>query len=310
MNTGPDLSVNLAGIRMKNPVMAASGTFGYGPEYAGLVDLNRLGAVVVKGISLEPAPGNPTPRMLEVPGGLLNAIGLQNPGVDGFIQHDLPFLRRHEVAVIVNLWGKRVADYAEVAARLDGTPGVHGLELNISCPNIQEGGLAFGSDPRMAHAVTAAVRARTRLPLIPKLPPNSGDIPTLARAVVEAGADAISLINSFPAMAIDVERRTPILANVTGGLSGPAIHPVAVKLVWDAARAVKVPIIGIGGITCAKDALEFLIAGASAVAVGTATFTDPHTCLAVIAGIEDYLRRHNLPTVRDLTGSLQLPPRP
>jgi dihydroorotate dehydrogenase (NAD+) catalytic subunit len=207
----------------------------------------------------------------------------------------------------VNIWGKRVEDYAEVASRFDEVPGVHGLELNISCPNIKEGGLSFGSDPRMAHQVTAAVRARTRLPLIPKLPPNSGDIRALARAVVEAGADAISLVNSFPALAIDVERRAPVLANVTGGLSGPALHPVAVKLVWEASQAVRVPIIGLGGITGPKDALEFLIAGATAVAVGTANFTDPTTCLTVIAGLEDYLQRHGLATVRELTGSLQLP---
>ncbi len=299
------MSVNLAGIRMKNPVMVASGTFGYGPEYAKLVDLNRLGAIVVKGISLTPAPGNATPRLLEVPGGLLNAIGLQNPGVEAFIKDYMPFLRSHDLAVIVNIWGKTLQDYAEVTACLDSVPGVHGIELNISCPNIKQGGLAFGSDPRAAHEVTALVRARTRLPLIPKLPPNSSDIRLLARAVVEAGADAVSLVNSFPAMAIDVERRAPILANTTGGMSGPAIHPMAVKLVWDVAQAISAPIIGIGGIASTKDALEFLIAGASAVAIGTANFTDPTTCLSIIEGIENYLLRHKFAEVRALTGTLK-----
>lgn len=307
MKTTPDISIDLCGIRMKNPVMAASGTFGYGPEYAELLDISRLGAIVVKGISLEPTQGNPTPRLLETPCGLLNAIGLQNPGADAFLKEYMPFLREHDVAVIVNIWGREVKDYAEVAARFDSVPGVHGLELNISCPNIKQGGLAFGSDPRMAHEVTAAARERTRLPLIPKLPPNSGNISLLARAVAEAGADAISLINSFPAMAIDVEQRVPLLANVTGGLSGPAIHPIAVKLVWEAAQAVKLPIIGIGGITSAKDALEFIIAGASAVAVGTANFIEPATCLAIIDGIEDYLRRHKLASIAGLKGSLILP---
>ncbi len=307
MKVNPDISIDLCGIRMKNPVMVASGTFGYGPEYAELLDISRLGAIVVKGISLEPTQGNPTPRLLETPCGLLNAIGLQNPGADEFIKEYMPFLRKHDVALIVNIWGREIQDYAEVAARFDSVPGVHALELNISCPNIKQGGLAFGSEPRMAHEVTAAARARTRLPLIPKLPPNSGNISLLARAVAEAGADAISLINSFPAMAIDVERRVPLLANVTGGLSGPAIHPIAVKLVWEAAQAVKLPVIGIGGITSAKDALEFIIAGASAVAVGTANFTEPATCLSIIDGIGDYLRRHNLASIAELKGSLTLP---
>lgn len=291
---------------MKNPVMVASGTFGYGPEYADLVNLNELGAIVVKGISLEPWGGNRTPRMVEVSGGLINAIGLQNPGVRGFCEKYMPFLRRHNLAVLVNIWGKTVEDYAEVAARLSDVEGIHGLEINISCPNIKAGGSAFGTNPETTARVVSSVRARTRLPIIPKLAPNVSDIGTFARVCVENGADALSLINSFPAMVIDVETRRPVLANVTGGLSGPGIHPIAVKLVYEAARAVKVPIIAIGGITSAKEAIEFLIAGATAVAVGTANFTDPGTALRVIDGLSDYLRRHHLQSVGELTGSLRL----
>jgi dihydroorotate dehydrogenase (NAD+) catalytic subunit len=301
----PNLSMDLAGVRMKNPVMVASGTFGYGPEYAELVDLAKLGAIVVKGISLEPWGGNRTPRMVEVPGGLLNAIGLQNPGVDGFIEKYMPFLRRHDLAVIVNIWGRTVDEYAEVAARFDGVPGVHALEINISCPNIKAGGNAFGTNLDATARVVAAVRARTRLPIIPKLAPNVSDIGAFARICVENGADALSLINSYPAMAIDIETRRPILANITGGLSGPAIHPIAVKLVYEAAKAVSVPLIAIGGITSAKEAIEFMIAGASAVAIGTANFTEPTTALAVVDGIAAYLERHRLGSVRDLVRSIR-----
>ena len=303
----PDLSIAIAGIRLQNPVMVASGTFGYGPEYADLIDINRLGAMVVKGISLEPAKGNPTPRMLEVPGGLLNAIGLQNPGFEGFVREYMPFLRGLRIPLIVNIWGRTIEQYEEVAARFDAVPGVHALEINISCPNIKQGGLSFGSDPRLAADVISAVRKRTHLPIIPKLPPNTSNISLLARAAEEAGADALSLINSFPAMAIDIHTRRPILANVTGGLSGPAIHTIAVKLVWEAARAVRIPIIALGGIADPEDAIEFLIAGASAVAVGTANFTDPETALRVIDGIRDILREHEMASVRDLIGSLRLP---
>lgn len=291
---------------MKNPVMVASGTFGYGPEYADLVDLNRLGAIVVKGISLQPWDGNRTPRLVEVSGGLLNAIGLQNPGVDGFIEKYMPFLRRHDVAVIVNIWGKTVEEYAEVAARFDGVPGVHALEINISCPNIKAGGSSFGINLDSTRLVVSSVRKKTRLPIIPKLAPNVSDIGAFARACEESGADAISLINSFPAMAIDIETRRPMLANITGGLSGPAIHPIAVKLVYEAAKAVKVPLIAIGGVTSAREAIEFLIAGASAVAVGTANFTEPLTAIQVVEGIEAYLFRHNIPDVKGIVGSLRL----
>jgi len=301
-----DLSVNIGGIRMKNPVMAASGTFGYGIEYAQLIDLNRLGAVVVKGVSLDPWNGNNTPRHLEVPGGMLNAIGLQNPGVDDFLANYLPALRAYDVPVIVNIWGRTIDEYAGVAARLSGAPGISGFEINISCPNIKEGGIAFGTDPRMAAQVVAAVRARTHLPLLTKLAPNVTDIRIFARVAEEQGSNAISLINSYPAMAIDIESRRPVLANITGGLSGPAIHPIAVKLVFEAARAVKIPVVAMGGITSAREAIEFIIAGARAVAVGTANFTDPEVCLKVIEGIGTYLDRHSVGTVAELSGTVRI----
>ncbi|OGV63443.1 MAG: dihydroorotate dehydrogenase B catalytic subunit [Lentisphaerae bacterium RIFOXYC12_FULL_60_16] len=302
--TAPSMAVDIGGIRMRNPVMVASGTFGYGPEYADLVDLNALGALVVKGIRIAPWDGNPTPRMVEVPGGLVNAIGLQGPGVDGFIADYLPFLRGYEVPVIVNIWGRSLDEYREVAQRLDGVPGIAGIELNISCPNVKEGGLAFGTQPDMARSVIAAVRRATRLPLIPKLSPNVSDIRVFAAIAEAEGADAISLINSYPAMVIDVRTRRPVLANRVGGLSGPAIHPIAVKLVWEAARAVKIPVVGMGGITGPQEALEFLIAGARAVAVGTANFTDPTTALRVRDGIRDYLAEQGMHDIGELIGSL------
>jgi dihydroorotate dehydrogenase (NAD+) catalytic subunit len=301
----PKLGVMVGGIAMQNPVMVASGTFGYGPEYAKVIDLNRLGAFVVKGISLHPALGNPIPRMVETPSGLLNAIGLQNPGAKGFIRDYLPFLRQYRMQVIVNIWGHSIDEYRDVTAEFDGVPGIHGLELNISCPNIKQGGLAFGTDPKMAQRVIKTVRARTCLPLIPKLSPNVSNIGLFARIAQDCGADAISLINSIPAMAIDIETRRPMLANITGGLTGPAIHPIALKQVWEAARAVTIPVIGIGGITSANEALAVIIAGATAVAVGTANFTDPHTALKVIGGIEAYLSRHAIRDVRELIGSLK-----
>lgn len=302
----PTLDINLAGIRMKNPVMVASGTFGYGPEYADLVDLNKLGAIVVKGISLESWGGNRTPRMVEVSGGLINAIGLQNPGVTGFIEKYMPFLRGYDLAVIVNIWGKTLEEYTEVAARFDGVPGIHALEINISCPNVKAGGSSFGTNLESTAKVVAAVRARTKLPIIPKLAPNVADIGAFAKVCVDNGADALSLINSFPAMAIDIETRRPILANVSGGLSGPAIHPIAVKLVYEAAKAVNVPLIALGGITSAKEAIEFMIAGASAVAVGTANFTEPQTALKVIDGLADYLARNNMNNVQQLVRSIRI----
>ena len=300
----PDLRVNLAGIAMKNPVTVASGTFGYGPEYAERIDLNRLGAIVVKGISLKPCEGNPLPRVCETASGMMNAIGLQNPGADAFIKKYLPFLAGYDLPVIVNIWGRTIEEYVGVAEIFENEAGVAGLELNVSCPNIKEGGNSFGTHLNLFEQVILAVRKKTTRPLIVKLSPNVPDITLFAKAAENAGADALSLINTLPAMAIDVETRRPRLANITGGLSGPAIHPVAVKLVWEAARSVQIPIIGMGGILVPKDALEFIIAGASAVAVGTATFHEPETVLHIIDGIRDYLLRHHLSSVAELRGTV------
>lgn len=300
----PDMHVQMGRMKMKTPVMVASGTFGYGPEYAPLVDLNQLGGIVVKGIALHPTKGNETPRTFEVPSGLINAIGLPNPGVEGFVQQYMEFLRQYDVAVIVNIWGKTVEEYVDVARRFDEVDGVHALEINVSCPNIKEGSGLFGTDLDMFRRVVDGVRGATGLTLIPKLAPNVAHIKAFAQAAEECGADAVSLINSLPAMAVDVETRRPQLANVTGGLTGPAIHPVAVKLVWEAASAVDIPVIGIGGIACAEDALEFLIVGASAVQVGTASFSNPRAALEVTAGIAAYLDRHHLKSVTELTGTV------
>jgi len=299
-----DLTVELGGIRMKNPVAVASGTFGYGKEYSELIDVTRLGAITVKGIRLNPWPGNALPRHVEVTGGMVNAIGLQGPGVDGFVREYMPFLRGTGVPVIVNIWGTSEEEYAEVARRFNDVEGVAGLELNISCPNVKEGGHAFGTDPRTVASLVSSVRRVTRLPLMPKLAPNVPDIKTFVRAAQESGADALALINTLPAMVIDIETRRPVLANRVGGLSGPAIHPVAVKLVWEAAQVASVPILAMGGIMGPEQAIEFLIAGATAVAVGTANFIDPTTPLRVIDGLVAYLQRHGLCSVKELTGSL------
>ncbi len=299
------LAVTIAGIRLRNPVMTASGTFGYGAEFIPYTDLERLGAIIVKGLSLKPRQGNPSPRIAETPAGMLNAIGLQNVGVDAFIAEKLPLLSRVKTSVIANIFGETAAEYAEVARRLDHAGGVAGVEVNISCPNVKKGGIVFGTDPREAARVVRAVRKATSLPVITKLSPNVTDIGVMARAVEEAGSDAISLINTLTGMAVDVEKKRPVLATVTGGLSGPAIRPVAVRMVWQASRAVSVPLIGSGGITDARDALEFIIAGASAVQVGTASFIDPDSAAKVAAGIGDYLERHNT-TVKKLIGSLNL----
>lgn len=304
MSAHPDLSITLAGIPMKNPVTVASGTFGYGKEYATLVNPRVLGAITVKGVRLQAWPGNPLPRHVEVFGGMVNAIGLQGPGVEGFIEEYLPFLRETGVPVIVNVWGTTADEYAEVAARLSDAGGVSALELNVSCPNVKEGGVSFGAEPGSLAALVRAVRPRTRLPLLVKLAPNVMRIQPYAKAAEEAGADALSLINTIPAMVIDIETRRPVLANTVGGLSGPAIHPVAVKLVWEASQAVKIPIVAMGGISGPEQAIEFLIAGATAVAVGTATFIDPGTAERVVAGIASYLARHDMHSVRELTGSL------
>jgi len=304
--TAPDLAVNLAGIRMKNPVLVASGTFGYGPEYADVVDLNKLGGIMVKGVRAVPWDGNAAPRMVEVPGGLVNAIGLQGPGVDGFVSEYMPFLRRHDTAVIVNIWGDTIDEYAEVAGRLSDVEGIHGIEVNVSCPNIKEGGIAFGTNPVTLAALVERVRARTALPLVVKLPPNLPDIRAFAHIAQEAGSDALSLVNTMPAMVIDPETRRPVLSNVVGGLSGPALHPVAVRLVWEAAQAVHIPIVGMGGITGVGEAVEFLVAGAAAVAVGTANFTDPTTAPRLVDELAAYLSAHGMRAVGDLVGSLKL----
>lgn len=301
-----DLSVNIGGIRMKNPVMVASGTFGYGPEYADLVDLNKLGAIVVKGICLHPTRGNATPRTAEVASGLLNAIGLPGPGVDGFVRDYMPFLRNFRTPVIVNIWGKTIEEYVEVARMFDQVDGIAGLEVNVSCPNIKEGSALFGTDLDMFSRVVEKMRAATRLPLIPKLAPNVSDIAAFARAAENTGANAISLINSFPGMAIDVKTRRPKLANVTGGLTGPAIRPIAVRLVWQAAQAVNIPVIGMGGISRLDDALEFFIVGADAVALGTVNFTDPSAAINLIDGLEKYLAANGMRSITGLTGTIQL----
>ncbi|MFZ5633136.1 MAG: dihydroorotate dehydrogenase [Bacillota bacterium] len=297
-----NLEVNIGGIKMKNPVATASGTFGYGREYAGFVDLSRLGAVVIKGTTLLPRPGNPAPRIAETPAGVLNAIGLENPGVEVVIEEQLPYLGRFNVPVIVNIAGDTVEDYAKLAARLDGRPGVAGLEVNISCPNVKKGGMQFGSDPASAAEVIRAVRAATDKPVIAKLSPNVTSIAAVAQSVVGAGAGAVSLINTLLGMVIDIKAKKPLLANVMGGLSGPAVRPVAVRAVWEVYRAVKVPIIGMGGIVTAEDALQFIMAGASAVAVGTANFVNPRATLDVLEGIENYMGENNIRDIKELVG--------
>jgi dihydroorotate dehydrogenase (NAD+) catalytic subunit len=302
----PDLSVNIAGITMRNPVMTASGTFGYGEEFSDYLDLEKIGAIVTKGLSIRPRAGNPMPRILETPGGMLNAIGLQNVGIDAFIEKKVPFLRTVSTPVIVNFFGNTVDEYAELAARLDAIPEVAGVEVNISCPNVKHGGIVFGTDPKAAHSVVKAVREATIKPVIVKLSPNVTDIVEMAHACAEADADALSLINTITGMAIDLKSRRPALANVTGGLSGPAIKPVALRMVWQVARAVKLPIIGIGGITSATDALEFLVAGATAVQVGTANFMAPDASQRIAEDMERYLRENGIADVKELIGSLRV----
>ena len=309
-----DLSVNLGGLAMRTPVTTASGTFGYGSEYVGALDYTKLGAVTAKGVRMDPWPGNAMPRHCEVFGGLVNAIGLQGPGVEAFVAHDVPhYVDTVGAAVgaanvppmIVNIWGGSVEEYAAVAARLSeaGAP-VAAIEMNVSCPNVKAGGHTFGQDPKVLAEVVKAVRAETKLPLIVKLAPNVPDIAPYARACADNGADALALINTIPAMVIDIEKRRPVLANRTGGLSGRCVHPVAVKLVHDAHRAVKLPILGMGGVYEAKDAIELMLAGATAVAVGTATFTAPETAAKVCDGIAVYCERHGFTSVRDIIGAV------
>lgn len=300
----PDLSVEVAGIKLRNPVMTASGTFGYGKEFADYLDLEKIGAIITKGLSIRPKAGNPTPRIVETPGGMLNAIGLQNVGIDAFIQEKLPFLRTVNTPVIVNLYGNTLEEYGELAEKLDKLPEVAGLEVNISCPNVKQGGIVFGTDPKAAYEVVSLVREATIKPLIVKLSPNVTNVVEMANACVDAGADALSLINTLTGMAIDLQKRRPILANMTGGLSGPAIKPVALRMVWQVAQAVKVPIIGIGGIMTATDALEFMLAGATAVQVGTANFLDPSAAQIIAEGMETYLEENGIADVKELIGAL------
>jgi len=301
----PTMEIKIGSMTMKNPVTVASGTFGYGPEYAELVDLNRLGAITVKGICPEEHVGNQTPRTFETRGGMLNAIGLPGPGAQGFIRKYIPFLKQYEVPVIVNIWGKIMEDYGRVVELLDDEDTVTAYEINLSCPNVKEGGSAFGTDVDMFSRVIELVRGKTQKPIIPKLAPNVSNIAAFAKAAESCGADAISIMNSYPAMAINIETLKPELANRTGGLSGPAIKPIGIKLVWDAAKATTLPIIGMGGIFEPEDAIEYMIAGATSVAVGTANFVDPSTVDRVIDGIEAYLVRKGHRSVRDIVGTVQ-----
>ena len=297
-------SVNLAGIELKNPVMTASGTFGSGMEYSEFVDLNCLGAVVTKGVANVPWPGNPTPRVAEVYGGMLNAIGLQNPGIDVFLERDLPFLQQYDAKVIVNVCGKTVEDYLEVVERLADAP-VDMLEINVSCPNVKEGAIAFGQKADCLYDITSAIKKKAAQPVIMKLSPNVTDITEMARAAEAAGADAISLINTLTGMKIDIHRRSFLLANKTGGMSGPAVKPVAVRMVWQCAQAVKIPIIGMGGIMNAEDALEFIMAGATAVAVGCANFINPYATQEIVSGIETFMEKEGVSDIAELIGCVR-----
>ena len=295
------------GLTIKNPVMTASGTFGYGLEYGDFIDLNRLGGVLVKGTTLHPRQGNPYPRMAETPSGMLNAVGLQNKGVDYFCEHIYPTISGYDTAMIVNVSGSQVEDYIETAEKINVLEGIPAIELNISCPNVKEGGMAFGVTCAGAASVVRAVRAVYDKTLIVKLSPNVTDITEIARAVEAEGADSSSMINTLLGMAIDAEKRRPVLSTITGGLSGPAVKPIALRMVWQTAQAVKVPVIGMGGIASATDAIEFLLAGASAVEVGTYNFVDPSVTTQIVDGIEDYMRRHGFTDIQDLIGALQIP---
>ncbi len=300
MNT----TVNIAGVEFKNPVTVASGTFGSGAEYSEFVDLNRLGAVTTKGVANIPWTGNPTPRIAETYGGMMNAIGLQNPGIDVFCNRDIPYLKEYDTKIIVNVCGKSKEDYVEVVERLASQP-VDLLEINVSCPNVKEGGIAFGQDPNALADITKAVKAVAKQPIIMKLSPNVTDIVTMAKAAENAGADALSLINTLTGMKIDINKRAFAIANKTGGLSGPAIKPIAVRMVYQVANAVKVPIIGMGGIMTAEDAIEFIMAGASAVAIGTANFANPYATVEVIDGIEEYMKNNNIEDIKELIGCVK-----
>jgi len=303
--TNVNLAVEIGALKIKNPVMTASGTFGYGEEYADYVDLNRLGAIVVKGLSLKPRLGNPPPRIMETAGGMLNAVGLQNIGVDVFIEEKLPFLQKHDVAVIANIYGESYLEYQKVARKLSSVKGVHALEVNVSCPNVKKGGLSFGADPKAAAEVTRRVKGETNLPVIVKLTPNVTDIAAIAQAVEKAGADAVSLINTLAGMSVDLKTRMSHLKNITGGLSGPAIKPVALLMVWQVVKRVSIPVIGIGGIMNAEDALEFLILGAKAVQIGTANFINPRATLNIIDGIQNYLIDNKIEDINEIIGTFK-----
>ncbi|MEE9503905.1 MAG: dihydroorotate dehydrogenase [Thermodesulfobacteriota bacterium] len=305
MNKKVNLSVEIDKIKMRNPIMAASGTFGYGEEYRNYTPINRLGALITKGISLNPRLGNPPPRLAETAGGMLNAIGLENIGVDALIEEKAPRFKKFGSPVIVNIFGATLKEYEEVAKRLNKVEEVAGLEINISCPNIKRGGISFGTDPKEVFSVVSRVRKSSSLPILVKLSPNVTDITEIARSAEEAGADALSLINTLTGMAVDVETRTPKLGNITGGLSGPAIKPVALRMVWEVYNTVKIPVVGMGGIFSAKDALEFIIVGASAVQIGTAHFINPKVTMEVIAGLKKYLRDHKINNIISLVGSLE-----
>jgi dihydroorotate dehydrogenase (NAD+) catalytic subunit len=303
---GPGLSVELGPLKLRNPVLVASGTFGYGEEYSGIIPLKSLGALITKGLSLKPRKGNPPPRLAETPAGMLNAIGLENVGLDAFLRDKMPFLRRAGCPVLVNIFGGTEDEYAEMARRLADVDGIDGLEVNISCPNLKAGGSIFATEPGSVYQVVSRIREATSVFLMVKLSPNVADIARIAAAAEEAGADAVSLINTLTGMAIDVKTRTPVLGNITGGLSGPAIKPIGLRMVWQAAQAVRIPVVGIGGIMTAEDALEYLIAGASAVQVGSALFVDPRACLRIVDGIQSYLKAQGIPHISSLIGSLKV----
>ena len=298
-----NMKVDLCGVTLNNPVMTASGTFGAGEEYSEFVDLNRLGAVVTKGVANVPWEGNPTPRVAEVYGGMLNAIGLQNPGIDVFIERDIPFLKKYDTKIVVNVCGHTTEEYVEVVERLADQP-VDLLEINISCPNVREGGIAFGQKPEMVEQITKEIEKHAAQPVIMKLSPNVTDIGEMARAAEAGGADGLSLINTITGMKIDIDRRCFVLANRTGGMSGPAVHPVAVRMVYQAAQAVKIPIVGMGGIMNAEDAIEMILAGATAISVGTANFTNPKATMEIVDGIRDYMQRYQVKDVRELIGAV------
>lgn len=306
MTMQPDLHTNVGRLRLKNPIMTASGTFGTGVEFKDLIDLNRLGAIIVKGLSLEPSCGNPPPRIIETPCGMLNAIGLENVGLKMFVDQKLPFLASLKSPTIVNIYGKTISEYVALAAQIEKIDDIDGIEVNISCPNVKAGGIAFGVDPEAAFELVHAVRAATGKPLMVKLSPNVSDIVKIAERVEKAGADSLSLINTLTGMAVDIKRRRPVLANITGGLSGPAIKPIALRMVWQVSQSVQIPVIGVGGIVTAEDALEFLITGAAAVQIGTANFVNPRATMDVLDGIAAFLKKEKISRITDIVGTLKI----